>query len=95
MDDIGHRRARVRYEGHVQGVGFRHTVRALAGGWPVTGWVRNEPDGSVEVVVEGAESDVRALLAGIRQSPAGRWIVTADETWSRASGGLRGFEVRH
>lgn len=95
MDDSGHRRVRVRYEGHVQGVGFRYTVRALAGGRPVTGWVRNEPDGSVELVAEGAGPDVQALLAAVRQSPAGRWIVTADETWSRASGGLRGFEVRH
>ena len=40
-------RYRVRYVGHVQGVGFRMTTLALARGLPLHGFVRNEPDGSV------------------------------------------------
>ena len=50
------------YEGHVQGVGFRFTVRHIAKGFDVTGWVRNLPDGRVELQVTGDEDEVRAFL---------------------------------
>jgi len=50
------------YEGNVQGVGFRWTVRDAAKGFDVTGWVRNLPDGRVELQVNGEENEVRAFL---------------------------------
>ena len=50
------------YEGHVQGVGFRFTVRHIAKGFDVTGWVRNLPDGRVELQATGDEEEVRAFL---------------------------------
>ena len=50
------------YEGNVQGVGFRWTVLHAAKGFDVTGWVRNLPDGRVELQVTGEEDEVRALL---------------------------------
>jgi acylphosphatase len=56
------------YEGHVQGVGFRFTVRHIAKGFDVTGWVRNLPDGRVELQVTGDEDEVRAFLDQIAQS---------------------------
>src|SRR5213078_2673541 len=46
------------YEGNVQGVGFRWTVRHLATGFEVTGSVRNLADGRVEMQVNGEESEV-------------------------------------
>ena len=55
------------YEGNVQGVGFRWTVRHAAKGFDVTGWVRNLPDGRVELQVTGEEDEVRALLDCIAQ----------------------------
>ncbi len=51
-------RRRWQYWGRVQGVGFRATVRRLATGFPVTGSVRNLPDGSVEVEGFGAPTDL-------------------------------------
>src|SRR4051794_1599178 len=56
------------YEGNVQGVGFRWSVRDVAKGFDITGWVRNLPDGRVELQVNGEESEVRAFLDGIMQS---------------------------
>ena len=40
---------RIFYEGGVQGVGFRYTVKQIASGYDVAGWVRNLPDGRVEL----------------------------------------------
>ncbi len=59
-------RKRVRFEGSVQGVGFRATARAMAAGFAVTGWVRNEQDGSVLSEVQGRPDDVERYLAALR-----------------------------
>ncbi|QYU67640.1 acylphosphatase [Leptolyngbya sp. 15MV] len=60
-------RVRVRYSGRVQGVGFRATARALALAWPVTGWVRNEDDGTVLLECQGSASAVEGLLGAVRE----------------------------
>lgn len=59
-------RVQVRYAGRVQGVGFRATARSIARRHPVTGWVRNEPDGSVTLEAQGQASAIDALRADIR-----------------------------
>jgi acylphosphatase len=51
--------------GHVQGVGYRWFVRELATAAGLSGSATNLPDGRVEVVVEGAEDDVAALVAAL------------------------------
>ncbi len=56
---------RVIYAGRVQGVGFRYTVRNLAQGRPIKGFVRNQPDGTVELVVQGPRDAVDDLLRAI------------------------------
>lgn len=58
---------RIQYFGTVQGVGFRRRTERLAAGWAVTGYVRNLDDGSVELVVEGADAEVRLFLAQVRE----------------------------
>jgi len=60
-------RRRVYYSGRVQGVGFRYTSRRLAQERAVGGDVRNLPDGRVELVAEGEEAEVEALLEAIHQ----------------------------
>jgi acylphosphatase len=59
------------YEGYVQGVGFRWSVCHIAKGFDITGWIRNLPDGRVEMQINGEESEVRAFLDGIMQSELG------------------------
>ncbi|MEA2592009.1 MAG: acylphosphatase [Actinomycetota bacterium] len=60
-------RRRVHYSGGVQGVGFRYTSRRLAQDYAVGGYVRNLPDGRVELVAEGDQAEVEAFLEAIRQ----------------------------
>ncbi len=64
-------RVRVTYHGTVQGVGFRWACRAAAEPHPVTGWVRNEPDGSVMLEAQGEQPAIDALLADIDDQMAG------------------------
>jgi acylphosphatase len=56
---------RVRYSGHVQGVYFRATAQEFAREYALAGNVRNLPDGSVELFVQGAASVVTAFLADL------------------------------
>jgi acylphosphatase len=86
-------RREVCYSGRVQGVGFRYTVRSLARQFAVTGYVKNLPDGRVELVVEGRAEEIRGLLRAI-QVEMGHYIRDVGETPLRASGGFSGFEVR-
>lgn len=68
---------RVIFEGRVQGVGFRYTVKDLARGFDVRGWVKNLPDGSVELQVMGQEDEVDDFLREINEeSPVAHHIKT-------------------
>jgi acylphosphatase len=61
---------RVIFEGRVQGVGFRYTVKDLARGFDVRGWVKNLPDGSVELQVTGEAGEVADFIREIvEESP--------------------------
>ena len=71
------KRVRVRFVGRVQGVGFRATCRAIAVGRPVTGWVRNEPDGSVLLEAQGDAPALEEFLQAIHDR-MGRNIQHAD-----------------
>ncbi len=84
---------RVRVTGRVQGVGFRwsavHEARQLG----LRGWVRNSPDGSVEVEAEGSPRALEDFLAWLRRGPAGAFVRNVEVhsvPTGRTSGG---FEV--
>ena len=85
------RRAVVR--GHVQGVFFRDTAREAAEARGVTGWAANLPDGTVELVLEGAPEDVEAVLAVARRGPPDARVTGMDVAEERPEG-LRAFRVR-
>jgi acylphosphatase len=79
----------------VQGVGFRYTAQHLARSHPaVKGYVRNLPDGRVQMVVEGPDKDVDALLGSLKHHMKGN-IQRADVSKSKASGEFADFSIRH
>jgi acylphosphatase len=83
------------YEGRVQGVGFRFTVRHIAKGFDLTGWVRNLPDGRVELQVSGDEEEVRAFLDQIARGELHSLIRKQTENKLNEAVVARGFEIRH
>jgi acylphosphatase len=56
------------YTGRVQGVGFRAATVSISRSYRVAGWVKNLPDGRVELVVEGKAEVVEAFLAEVRRT---------------------------
>lgn len=58
-------------EGRVQGVFFRATALAQANRLGITGWVKNRPDGSVEIVAEGEQNKIEKWIDWCRQGPPG------------------------
>ena len=76
--------------GHVQGVGYRWFVRELAQAAGLQGSARNLPDGRVEVVVEGPEDDVRALLTAL-DGPRAPGSPTRVDSRSEPVQGMQGF----
>ena len=86
-------RRRVIVRGHVQGVFFRETTKRRAAAAGVSGWVRNQPDGSVEAVFEGDREDVDRLVAFVRDGPRGARVDRVDVEAEEPEG-LDGFAIR-
>ncbi len=84
------------YTGHVQGVGFRYSTKRIASGFDVTGWVKNLPDGRVEMMAQAFEADeLDAFLEDIQQSSLGSHIKEREVKTVAAQAGLRGFNIAH
>lgn len=64
-------------KGRVQGVGFRASTVCRARALGLVGWCRNEPDGSVTVVAQGAEADVERLSGWLQRGPTGAQVASA------------------
>ena len=84
----------VYYSGHVQGVGFRYTTQSIARGHEVTGYVRNLPDGRVELVAEGRPGEIEAFLTEVRDRLINH-IREESTDKGPATGEFDRFEVRH
>ncbi|MCS6771625.1 MAG: acylphosphatase [Kiritimatiellae bacterium] len=89
------RRLNIRVEGMVQGVGFRHSTVIVAGRHPVTGFVRNEPDGSVVIVAEGTEPDLLRFQNDLREMAVYGFVRKEQWDWEPATGEFHRFEVRY
>jgi acylphosphatase len=85
---------RVLFSGHVQGVGFRYTAQTLAENYPrLSGWVRNLPDGDVELAVTATEADRDAFLSDIKAHFA-RYITETKICEEPQTEQYHGFSIR-
>ena len=87
-------RAHVFYSGRVQGVGFRYTSEAIAhkvGG--VAGFVKNLPDGRVDLVCEGAKEKIELFLEQIQEGELGRHVQKIDCRWEAPTQRFTEFTV--
>lgn len=81
--------------GRVQGVSFRWHVLREAAALELTGFVRNDSDGSVGAVFEGEEDALKKILGFCRKGPPGARVEAVEADWKNYSGEFEGFEVRN
>lgn len=89
-------RAHAIIRGRVQGVCYRLSTRDEA--WRIgglAGWVRNRPDGSVETVIEGADTRVTALLEWCKKGPVMAAVSGVDVEWETYTGEFAEFNITH
>ena len=94
MSRAGSQRRELVFHGHVQGVGFRMTTEGIAGEHEVTGWVRNEADGTVRCLVEGHPGAIDGFLAQVHETMSG-YIVDTQSLEREATGEFDQFKARY
>jgi len=80
--------------GRVQGVGYRYFVVESAMALSLTGWARNQPDGSVEVIAEGPHSALSRLITDLWRGPRSSRVTQVTVNWTPASGEFHQFSIR-
>lgn len=81
-------------EGLVQGVGFRQTTLQVARRLGLSGWVRNQPDWSVETVAEGPRVQLDAFLDYLREGPSLAQVTRVRADWLEPTGEFSSFHIR-
>jgi acylphosphatase len=79
--------------GRVQGVFFRASTQREAKRLGLTGWVKNRSDGSVEVLAEGEEDELKELIAWANRGPSAARVERVDVRWRGFSGDFFDFRI--
>ncbi len=87
------KRIHVIYSGTVHGIGFRFTAERIAVSLNLTGWVRNVPDGTVEVVAEGEEKDIVSFIDKVKMVME-HYIRGTKVNWQEYTGEFNSFNIR-
>ena len=95
MDMTGKIRKAARAQGRVQGVGFRFFVQTEAKKCRVTGWVRNESDGSVTMEIQGTPEQLETLLSNIKRGNGFAKVVQLDSSDIDVVSGETQFSIRY
>ena len=86
-------RVRLVIEGRVQGVWFRDSTRREAVSLGLCGWVKNRPDGAVEVLAEGPENQARKLVSWCHHGPPVATVARVHETQEEWKGEFDSFDI--
>ena len=81
--------------GDVQGVGYRFTAIEVARDLRLVGWIRNNQDGSVEIVAEGPKETLENLITWAKKGPALARVEDVKMGWEKATGEFDSFDVRY
>ena len=81
--------------GRVQGVLFRHETRRTAKSLGIKGWVKNLPDGRVEVVAEGEKDKINNLIEFLKKGPPAARVDNVDVKTEEYKGEFEDFNVRY
>ncbi|MFP4105342.1 MAG: acylphosphatase [Phycisphaerae bacterium] len=84
----------VKFKGNVQGVGFRYTSTRTAKQYEITGYVKNMPDGTVELVAEGEKKEIDAFLSDLKEQMS-RHIRDTQQQTANPSGRYSSFGVAY
>ena len=95
MDGVGIRRVRLIVTGDVQAVGYRFTAIEVARDLDLVGWVKNNPDGTVEIVAEGPREKLENLIIWSKKGPALARVDNVKIEWQQASVEFNTFEVKY
>src|SRR5690606_10626942 len=95
MDQIVMKRIQATIQGRVQGVSFRYYTQKEAQRLGLTGWVRNQPDGSVMTVAEGTEGNLHLFVQFLHQGPPAARVSDVALTWQEPSGEFTRFDVSY
>ena len=87
------RRVHLWVRGYVQGVGYRSNVRQQATLLGLAGWVRNLPDGQVEIVAEGDEATLQRLIVWCQRGPEWAEVESVEVRWEPYVGDLKRFGI--
>lgn len=89
------RRLEAVVHGRVQGVNFRFYTQRRAVELGLTGYVRNQWDGTVQVIAEGQQAELENLLAFLRVGPRAALVTEVNIRWTAPSSNFERFEVRY
>ena len=89
------KRIHIRVYGIVQGVAFRYYTVATAKRLNLQGWVRNVPDGSVEILAEGEESELNELLQWAKRGPSSAVVEKVEYNWETYTGEFEDFYIKY
>ena len=85
--------AHVFISGFVQGVGLRYFIRRKALDFGLGGWVRNLPDGRVEVIFQGSDEKIKEIIILCRKGPFLAEVKNVEVAWEETKEEFKNFEI--
>ena len=91
--EMSAKRVQVIVRGRVTGVFFRAAAQREARRLGATGWIKNRPDGSLEIVAEGEEEAVKEIVSWAHHGPSAARVDSVDVRWRGYTGEFSDFRI--